>query len=96
MLILTICGMGFGASMMLRLFIEEALKAEGVKAQVTATDLGSFTAIPADMIVAPLDMESHLKNASARVVLIKNLADKEEVKEKVMEAVRDLQSPADE
>jgi PTS system ascorbate-specific IIB component len=85
--------MGMGTSMMLRLFVEEALKAEGIKATVTAVDLGSYKGTPTDIIVAPTDMESHLKNATAKVVYIKNLIDKKEVKEKVMAAVQDFQNP---
>ncbi len=92
MRIATLCGMGFGTSMMLKLFIEDILKAEGLKAEIVPVDLGSFKGAQADIIVAPTDMENHLKDAKGRVVLIRNLVDKNEVKVKVLEAVRDLKS----
>ena len=90
MRIATLCGMGFGTSMMLKLFIEEILKAEEIKAEVVPWDLGSFKGQQADIVVAPTDMESHLKDASGRVVLIKNLVDKAEIKEKILQAVQEV------
>jgi PTS system ascorbate-specific IIB component len=91
MRIATLCGMGFGTSMMLKLFIDDILKAEGLKAEVIPWDLGSFKGQQADIVVAAMDMERHLRNAPGRVVLIRNLVDKGEIKEKVVAAVRELQ-----
>lgn len=90
MRIATLCGMGFGTSMMLKLFIDDILKAEGVKAEVVPWDLGTFKGQQADLIVAPKDMESHLRSASATVVLINNLVDKAEIKTKVLAAINAL------
>jgi PTS system ascorbate-specific IIB component len=90
MRIATLCGMGFGTSMMLKLFIDDILKAEGMKAEVVPWDLGTFKGQQADLIVAPKDMESHLRSATAKVVLINNLVDKAEIKSKVLEAIRAL------
>ncbi|MGE5463541.1 MAG: PTS sugar transporter subunit IIB [Syntrophothermus sp.] len=91
MRIATLCGMGFGTSMMLKLFIDDMLKAEGLKAEVVPWDLSTFKGQKADLIVAPKDMESHLRSATARVILINNLVDKTEIKSKVIPAVRELQ-----
>jgi ascorbate PTS system EIIB component len=88
MRIATLCGMGFGTSMMLKLFIDDILKLEGIKAEVIPWDLGSFKGQQVDIIVAPMDMESHLRSATAKVILIRNLVDKVEIKEKILEAIR--------
>ena len=90
MIIATLCGMGFGTSMMLKLFIEEILKEEGIKAKVVSWDLGSHKGQDADIIVAPTDMERHLRSSETKVVLIKNLVDKAEIKNSVMEAINSL------
>jgi PTS system ascorbate-specific IIB component len=90
MRIATLCGMGFGTSMMLKLFIDDILKAEGIRAEVVPWDLGTFKGQNADIVVAPLDMEVHLKSTRARVVLIKNLVDKAEIKAKVLEAIKEI------
>jgi len=82
--IATLCGMGFGSSMMLKLFIDEILKDLGMKAEVVPWDLGTFKGQQADIVVAPTDMEMHLRSTSAKVVLIKNLVDKKELRDKLV------------
>ena len=91
MRIATLCGMGFGTSMMLKLFIDDILKAEGLKAETIPWDLGTFKGQQADIVVAPTDMEMHLRNTKAKVVLIRNLVDKKEIREKVLAAINELQ-----
>ena len=86
MRIATLCGMGFGTSMMLKLFIDDILKAEGLKAEVIPWDLGSFKGQKADIIVAAMDMEMHLRNAGAPVVLIRHMVDKAELTTKELAA----------
>jgi PTS system ascorbate-specific IIB component len=92
MRIATLCGMGFGTSMMLKLFIDDILKAEGIKAEILPWDLGSFKGQQTDIVVAPTDMAMHLKTTKARVVLIRNLVDKKEIKEKVLQAIHEYQA----
>lgn len=92
MRIATLCGMGFGTSMMLKLFIDDILKAEGIKAEVVPWDLGTFKGERADIVVAPVGMQSHLRGATGRVVLIQNLVDKAEIKVKILEAINELSS----
>ena len=93
MKIATICGMGFGTSMMLKMFIEDVLKAEGTTGhQIIPWDLGSFKGQSVDLVVAPTDMESHLKGSETKVVYIKNLVDKQEISEKVIGAIKELES----
>jgi PTS system ascorbate-specific IIB component len=91
MRIATLCGMGFGTSMMLKLYIDEILRAEGIRAETLPWDLGTFKGQQADIVVAPTDMEMHLKNTRAKVVLIRNLVDKKEIKEKVLQAIQEVQ-----
>lgn len=93
MKIATLCGMGFGTSMMLKLFIEDVFKAEGITGhQIIPWDLSSFKGQQVDLIVAPTDMESHLKGSETMVVYIKNLVDKQEIKEKITAALIELSS----
>ena len=93
MKIATLCGMGFGTSMMLKLFIDDVFKAEGITGhQIIPWDLGSFKGQKVDLIVAPTDMESHLKGSETMVVYIKNLVDKQEIKEKIVAALEELES----
>jgi PTS system ascorbate-specific IIB component len=92
MIIATLCGMGFGTSMLLKLTIDEILKQEEIIGyKVVPWDLGSFKGQNADIVVAPTDMESHLKNTSAKVILVKNLVDKSEIREKILAAINSLE-----
>jgi len=82
--IATLCGMGFGTSLMLKMFIDEILKDIRMKATVVPWDLGTFKGQQADIVVAPMDMEPHLKNTSAKVILIQNLVDKQALRDKLV------------
>jgi PTS system ascorbate-specific IIB component len=90
MIIATLCGMGFGTSMMLKLFIDDILKQENLTADTVPWDLGSFKGQNADIVVAPVDMETHLSEFPGKVVLIKNLVDKDEIKEKILKAINEV------
>lgn len=92
MKIATLCGMGFGTSMMLKLTIDDILKEEDITGhKVIPWDLGSFKGQEVDLVVAPTDMERHLKNSETKVVYIKNLVDEEEISEKVLNAIREIE-----
>jgi PTS system ascorbate-specific IIB component len=86
--IATVCGMGLGTSMMLKLTVDRILRDEGIAASVNPVDLGSFKTMPADVVVAPTDMQKQVSGTSARVVLIDNLIDKDEIRRKVLAVVR--------
>lgn len=90
MRIATLCGMGFGTSMMLKLFIDEILQKEGIKAEVVPWDLGSYKGQTADIVVAPIAMAQHLKGSNQKIVLIRNLVDKQEIRKGVLEALGGL------
>ncbi|MCK4961425.1 MAG: PTS sugar transporter subunit IIB [Anaerolineales bacterium] len=84
MRIVTLCGMGFGTSLMLKMFLEEILKDLNVQAEIIPWDLGSFKGGgQVDIIVAPKDMESFLTETDASVVLLENLIDKEHITERI-------------
>lgn len=91
MRIVTVCGMGFGTSLMLKMNIDSVLKKHGTKAEVLAWDLSSMKGQPADVIVTSRDMESHLAGTSAEIVLIDNLTNKEEIESKLLPLVQSLQ-----
>lgn len=85
--ILTVCGMGFGTSLMLKMTVDDILKEEGLKADVSATDAGSAKGGNADLIMASADLESTLEGVSNEKVFINNLTDKEEVRQKLLDKI---------
>ncbi|MDO4910150.1 MAG: PTS sugar transporter subunit IIB [Corynebacterium sp.] len=90
--IATVCGMGLGTSMMLAGQVRNMLSEVGVEAQVQAVDLGSFKSQPSDIVVTTTGMGSSVEGTKAKVVLIDNLVDKEEVRTKVLAAVEELKN----
>lgn len=83
MKIATICGMGLGTSLMLKMYIESVLRDKGVKAEINNIDLGSVKGVEADLIIAPKEMMSQLKDVKAHKIFINNLINKKELAEKL-------------
>lgn len=94
MKILTVCGMGFGTSLMLKMFIQDLLKELNIKAEADVSDLGSVKGSQADLVVAPADMKGHLADLRTPVIYIDNLIDKGEIRSKVVPVLKQLQNPA--
>jgi len=46
--IITVCGMGFGTSLMLKMTVDDILNEKGIKADVSALDVGSAKGRNAD------------------------------------------------
>lgn len=88
MKIVTVCGMGFGTSLMLKMTIEDILVQEGISAEVDAWDLGSVKGRTADLFVASEDMKSNFWDMEGNMVFIKNLTDTEEIREKVLRTIK--------
>ncbi len=93
MKILTVCGMGFGTSLMLKMFIQDLLKEMNIKAETDVSDLGSVKGSQVDLVVAPADMKGHLADLKTRVIYIDNLIDKSEIRSKVVPLLKQLQNP---
>lgn len=86
--IITVCGMGLGTSMMVKLSIDKILKEEGISAKVNPVDLGSFKSAQADIVVAPKNMERQVSGTSADIVLLNNLTDSTEIREKLLPLIQ--------
>lgn len=90
MRIATLCGMGFGTALMLKMFVEELLSDLKLKAEIIPWDLGSFKGGgKVDIIVASSDMEMHLRGSEARVILLTNVVNKAELKEKLIAVLKE-------
>ena len=90
--IATVCGMGLGTSLMLKMNIEEILNKKGIKAEISAVDLGSVKGLNADLIIAPRDMINALKDVEVNKIFIDNLVNKKELEQKLEIYLRDVGS----
>ena len=85
-----VCGMGLGTSVILKTRLREALDATGVEYQLDVTDASAVSGIPADLIFTSDELADRIRNRSAKVVIINNFMDREEIKRKAAEAVASL------
>ncbi|OKL48392.1 hypothetical protein BSR29_01080 [Boudabousia liubingyangii] len=89
--IATVCGMGFGTSLMLAMQVRDLMLENQIDANVEPVDLASYKTMDAQVVVAPRDMENQLHDGPAQaIVLIDNLVDQEELSQKVLAAVKTL------
>ncbi|MDF1509474.1 PTS sugar transporter subunit IIB [Robertmurraya sp. DFI.2.37] len=90
MKIVTVCGMGFGTSLMLLMDIQSIAKKHGYEVQGEAVDLGSAKGKVCDFMVASSEISAELNDESVEVISINNLLDKDEIEAKVMPIIQKL------
>lgn len=89
MKIVTVCGMGIGTSVLLKMNAEKALRALGVDADVEAADIGTArgAARTAQIVLTSADLVEELGEVPAKVVVINNFTSVDEVTEKLTTAL---------
>lgn len=83
MRVVTICGMGFGTSLMLLMSIQEIGRKHGIDITGEAVDLGSYKGKPCDLIAATSEIARQVVSDKP-VVFIENLLNKKEIEEKIL------------
>lgn len=89
MKIYTVCGMGFGTSLMVKMTIDDILKAEGLKADVEAIDMGSAKGISADLFITSYDMKDTFPDVDQPIIYLENMTDKNEIEQKLKSFLND-------
>ena len=79
MKVLTVCGLGMGTSLILKMNVESILKDNGVKANIEHMDVSSAKSTDADLIVTSYELAGNLEGHKAKLVVIKNFFDKDEI-----------------
>lgn len=85
MKILTVCGMGNGSSLILKINVDDILRSLDLKATVENVDVASFKSIPTNMIFGTKDLGQSLKDATVPVYLIDTVLDKVKIKESLLD-----------
>lgn len=85
MKILTVCGMGNGSSLILKINVDDILRSLDLKATVENVDVASFKSIPANMIFGTKDLGQSLKDAVVPVYLSDTVLDKVKIKESLLD-----------
>lgn len=81
--IVTVCGMGFGTSLMLLMDIQEIAKKNGYSVTGQAADIGSASTVPGDCYVASRDLAKKILTEKL-IISIDNILNKSEIEEKIM------------
>jgi PTS system ascorbate-specific IIB component len=90
MRILTVCGMGLGTGLLLRMNTEAALARIGVDdAQVEVADIATAKGMGAgyDMVLTSSELAEQLGPVKGRLITIHNFIDKAEIESKLREAL---------
>ncbi len=81
MRIVTICGMGLGTSLLLKMTIEKALKEKGISADVEASDIGVASSAQADLIFTNQEFAKQIQHPTAKVIAVQNITSHQEIME---------------
>jgi ascorbate PTS system EIIB component len=84
--VLTVCGVGMGSSLMLRMTAEDVLKRMSVAAKVEATDVSSARGMQADVIIGQGMHTEAFEGRAPVVVTISNFMDKDGLERQLTEA----------
>lgn len=79
MKILTVCGLGMGSSLILKMNVESVLKQHGIQASVEHMDVSSAASASADVVITNAELVDNLQHMSCPVVIVNNYIDNKEI-----------------
>ncbi|TGB02430.1 PTS sugar transporter subunit IIB [Halobacillus salinus] len=79
--VLVVCGNGLGSSMIVEMNVKAILQDMGKEADVSHTDLTTAKSESADLFLGSEDIVGSLDDGSRNVAQLKNLMDKNELRE---------------
>jgi len=87
--VLTVCGVGQGSSLIMKMFVEDVLKELGTPARVETAEIVTAKAGGADIIICSIIHEPELRGSAPVVIGLKSLVNKNEMREKIKNALMD-------
>lgn len=88
--VLTVCGVGMGSSLMLRMTAERAFADLGVPARVQAADTSSARGMRADVILGQGMHTEDFQGKAPVVITVANFMDAEGLKRQLEDALREV------
>lgn len=79
MKILTVCGLGMGSSLILKMNVETVLRKLGYSASVEHMDVSSAASASADLVITHTEFVSGLSHLPCPVVVVNNYIDQQEI-----------------
>jgi PTS system ascorbate-specific IIB component len=87
--VLTVCGVGMGSSLILRMTAEDAFRDLGVRVKVEATDVSSAKSAKPDIILGQGMHAAEFQGAAPVVIAVTNFVDKEALKRQLEGPLRE-------
>ncbi|CDO03615.1 PTS system ascorbate-specific transporter subunits IICB [Oceanobacillus picturae] len=87
MKVLTVCGLGQGTSLILKMNVEQALADKGISAEVEHMDVSTASTMQADYIITSNELAESLVEHSAKVFIVNNYFDMEEINNAIDENI---------
>jgi len=87
--IITVCGVGMGSSLLLRMYTEDVLKELGIEAKVEASDATQARGAHADLILTSPALVEVCSGGRAPVKAIKSFINKEEIRSVLLEFLQE-------
>ena len=88
--ILTVCGVGSGSSLILRMYVEDVLEELNVRYKVQAGQASEARGSKADIILCAHEFLNVTKGATAKVIPIKSFTNKDEIREALTSGLTEL------
>lgn len=88
--VFAVCGMGLGTSVVLKSRLKRALDDAGVDYSLDVTDASAASGQQADLIFTSADLADQIRNKKARIYVISNFTNRNEINEKVQQALADI------
>lgn len=88
--VVTVCGVGMGSSLILRMTAEKAFAELGLRARFLATDVSSALGMRPDVVIGQEMHTSEFEGKAPIVITVDNFLDAEEVKTKLAAAMERL------
>lgn len=86
--ILTVCGVGSGSSLILRMYTEDVLDELKVKYSISAGQASEGRGTNADIVMCAPELEGVCKGGKAEVVVIKGFTNKDEIRKTLTEVLK--------
>lgn len=81
--VLTVCGLGQGTSLILKMNVEQALGGRGIQADVEHTDVSAASSMQADYIITSNELAESLTEHDATVIIVNNYFDMDEINQAI-------------
>lgn len=86
--VLTVCGLGQGTSLILRMNVEQVLGEKGIQADVEHMDVSSASSMRADYIITSNELAEGLTGHDAKIVIVSNYFDMDEINKAIDENIK--------